>query len=152
MDWQSLGSSATFIFLDGIHLMKTIGSKYIPVCIGISDAKFTNAVYPYIPHSTSLKTSKNIKFKDNVSSKSHLIVRYLCKLGIEQATWQFYKVRKYFPQNDSFLLLSWFEISLIIAAVSFTVLRNCLTQVMVHQDFQIIPKVFIISDTVIIPY
>lgn len=83
MDWQSLGSSATFIFLDGIHLMKTIGSKYIPVCIGISDAKFTNAVYPYIPHSTSLKTSKNIKFKDNVSSKSHLIVRYLCKLGIE---------------------------------------------------------------------
>ena len=83
MDWQSLGGSETFIFWDGIHTMNTIRLKYVPVLIGISDAKFTNAVYPYIPHSASLKTSKNIKLKDSVSSKSHLIVRYLCKLGIE---------------------------------------------------------------------
>lgn len=81
--WQSLRSSGTFTLLDGIHPMETIRLKSILVHFGISDSYSQMQLIHTFSHPASLETRKNIKLKDNDPSKSHLIVRHLCKLGIE---------------------------------------------------------------------
>lgn len=78
--WQSLGTLELLPFI-GLELVR-LESLPVHMSMGVTPNSQSHLNHTF-SHSTSLTTSKNTKFKDNVSSKLHLIVKHLCKLGIE---------------------------------------------------------------------